>query len=146
MEIKEKILQFAKEQKTFKTSTLVSFFKEEYSRQYLSRVISELVAANKLLKSGVTRQATYALSENAYLLGQFIKKRIANKEIAEDEILDSLKLTNPFLDSIAVEKQSKFDYAFLEMLNNAIEHSGSQSIEIEVLEKGWELMFSITDF
>lgn len=148
MKIKEEILKLAKERKKIRTPDLVLYFNKKFSRQYISRVISSLVQDNKLVKIGSTISAFYVLPENAdeYLARWKIKKRLENKDLEEHEVLTDIN--NEFISNLKLEENIKsiFDYSFSEMLNNAIEHSDSKEIEIEVFIEGDKLKFIVNDF
>ena len=58
---KEKILKIAKEKGKVVTSDLSAQFL--VSRQYLSRLIKELVATGELIKFGVTQSTFYVLPD-----------------------------------------------------------------------------------
>lgn len=146
MDIIETILFVAKNQKTFTTSDIVQASKNTVSRQYAARTIRSLLSEGRLVKSGATRRASYALPENAASFGNTIKKRVKNIDLKEHEVLDSLEHPAVVLSGLIENVKSIFTYGFSEMLNNAIEHSKSRFIEIEVNKSENDLIFIIHDF
>ncbi len=146
MDIKDKILQIASEQKKFKTSDIVNSVGNTVSRQYVTRIITTLVEEGRLVKGGATKQAFYALPENITSLGDEIKKRFLNHDLKEHEVMDSLEKQLPMLTNLPENIKSIFVYAFSEMLNNAIEHSKSPHIEIEIGKTKDRLSFIVNDF
>jgi len=146
MDIIEQILNIAKKQKTFTTLDVVKKLKNKASRQYVARVISILLSEGKLVKTGATKHATYALPENAASLGDSIKKRLRNEKLKEHEVLDNIEHPALVLNKLSENVKSIFTYAFSEMLNNAIEHSRSDFIDIEVNKSDKNLHFIVRDF
>ena len=146
MDVEKTILKLASQRKKFKTADVVERLEDNISRQFVSRVINELVKQGKLAKSGSTRSASYALPEKAAFLGNRVKKRILNNRIKEHEVFDDLIRQAVFLKGLKRNVLNSFAYAFSEMLNNAIEHSGSKNIEVEIEKRGNDLLFVINDF
>ncbi|MFH1840614.1 MAG: DUF4325 domain-containing protein [Candidatus Shapirobacteria bacterium] len=145
MDVKDTILSVAKTQKKFKTSDVVNAMNGRISRVWVSASISELVKRGILVKSGSTAGAVYALPENVSELGHFIKKHLSRANTREDEVLDSINHQASFLIQLDDNLRSVFDYAFSEMLNNAIEHSQSQFIDIKVGADEKTLWFEVSD-
>jgi hypothetical protein len=143
MDFKEKIIQLAQKKKELRSRDIV----EEYnvSRQYVGRFLKELVQENKLIKFGSTLKSFYLLPENAKTFGDRVVKKLKNKELEEYEVLKSIERKTPMLSFLTDNVRSIFDYAFSEMLNNAIEHSKSSNIEMKII-KNENLTFSIRDF
>jgi len=146
MNIRGKILEIANANKKFTVTDVLRYLDDKVSRQYISRLINELVAEKKLIKAGSTRKAAYSLPKNVLALGNKIKKRIKNKNLQEHKILEIITAGAPFILKLKDNVRSIFDYAFSEMLNNAIEHSGSKEIEVEAEKRGHLLTFQIRDF
>jgi len=146
MNVKETILKLATDQDKFKSADVVQKLGESVSRQYVSRIISNLVREGALVKSGTTRRVFYALPKKAGSLATKVTKRLVNKNLEEYEVLNKLERQAPFLASLSENVKSIFAYAFSEMLNNAIEHSKSKNIEIEVSISGSSLVFTVNDF
>lgn len=146
MNITEKILELGKELGVFKTSQIVRALKGDFSRQYVARHITQLVAEGKLIKQGATRGATYALPEHAHALGERIHKRLAREGLKEHEVFDELQQQAPFLQQLPENLRSIFYYAFSEMLNNAIDHSQSKHVEVSVERRDGTLTFTVNDF
>lgn len=144
----ENILELAKNEKVLKTTASAKKF--HISRQYGAFLISQLVAAGKLIKIGSTRNAKYILPEyassNAALFPTKINKNLINSDLEEHKVLDSLEKSFPPILKLNENIKSIFVYAFSEMLNNAIEHSQSKNIEIEVSINKKILSFTVNDF
>ncbi|MBU1180447.1 DUF4325 domain-containing protein [Patescibacteria group bacterium] len=142
MNLKDEILNIATKKKEIRAQDIASLF--GVSRQYASRVIAELAAGGKLIKIGRTRSVFYVLPEDKPQIGR-IKKRLQNKNLKEHEVLFDVR-NNFLLTTLKENIKSIFDYSFSEMLNNAIEHSKSKNIEIEIFKENSELVFIINDF
>ena len=143
MEFKEKILQLAREKKELRSRDIVEKYK--VSRQYVGRFLRELVKEHKLIKFGSTLKSFYLLPENAKTFGDRVVKKLKNKELEEHEVLKSIERKTPMLSFLTDNVRSIFDYAFSEMLNNAIEHSKALNIEVEII-KNENLIFHVRDF
>lgn len=143
---KDKILEFAKSHKVFKSSDLVKFFNNKFSRQYVARFLNELVSEQKLFKDGSTKSSTYSLPENAAYHGKGILERFTSKNAEEHKIQMEIEKALPNLKNLPENVKSIFDYAFSEMVNNAIEHSKTKFIDISVQISGGKITFTVRDF
>lgn len=145
---KEKILEVAKQKGILKSANFVTAF--NLTRQYASKLLSELVDEGKLIKIGSTRNAAYVLPEYADAHPDTIEnrysKKFENKSLEEHRVLDDLERSFLPFKKLPENIKSIFTYAFLEMLNNAIEHSKTGVIHITVLLKEDELSFVIDDY
>lgn len=146
MDARNTILQVAKENKTFKTADVVRRLKGNISRQYISALISQMVREGLLLKSGSTASAFYALPENSESIIETINLRFDRSKIEEHAVFNTLRDRYNFVRGLPDNIQSILFYAFTEMLNNAIEHSKSENIEIEIKKDRANLTFVINDF
>lgn len=146
MDIRKAILEMANEKKTFKTADVIEKLEDKISRQYISALISQMVKEGLLLKGGSTASAFYTLPVNADSIIETIKLRFERSEIEEHEVFDKLRDRYNFVRGLSENIQSILFYAFTEMLNNAIEHSKSENIEIEVRKEKSNLTFIVSDF
>lgn len=144
---KEDVLKTAKNKGKLFSKDLVSQF--GVSRQYATFIISNLVANEQLIKIGSTRQAFYVLPEFAKAHPDLFPTRyhttFRNKELEEHEVLGKLEKTFPAIKNLPDHLRSIFTYAFSEMLNNAIEHSQTKVIGVEVAETAQEFSFIVND-
>lgn len=146
MDKKERILKFAQKTKQFTTSDVLKGLDFNVSRQTVSGLIKKMVQEGTLLKGGSTRGAFYFLPVFESHTPRDIKKRLRNKGLEEHEVFDDVKKQSDFVGSLEDNVFSIFQYAFDEMLNNAIEHSGSEHIEIDVKKSDKNGIFVIKDF
>ncbi|MFH1711645.1 MAG: DUF4325 domain-containing protein [Patescibacteria group bacterium] len=146
MEIKDKILDFARKNKKFSVSDFLLITETKITRPYASKLFGELVAEKKLARAGQSYRTVYSLPENTKALGNTAIMKLQNKNLEEYAVLEKIKLKAPFTLRLKDNVRSIFDYAFSEMLNNAIEHSKSKYIEIDVSKRDRQLVFTIRDF
>lgn len=146
MDIRQSILQLANEKKTFKTADVVKKLEGRISRQYISALISHMIKEGLLLKGGSTSSAFYALPSNADSIVETIKLRFERSQIEEHAVFNKLRDRYNFVRGLPENIQSILFYAFTEMLNNAIEHSKSENIEIEVKRERDNITFIVNDF
>lgn len=128
---------------------VISQYKENISRQYASQIIRKLVREGKLFKIGSTRNAYFVSSRKkiSYLQrSTAVNIKLKNKNLEEHKVLNEVIEKALFFESLKENIKSIFNYTFSEMLNNAIEHSKSKNIEIEVFKEGNKLNFVINDF
>jgi len=145
---REKIIELARQNGKVFASELSAQF--AVSRQYLNRLTNELVVAGKLIKVGGTRYAYYVLPEYAKQHSEILPlqyiKTFKNVSIEEHIILDRMEQEYPPMRKLSENIRSIFTYAFSEMLNNAIEHSQSKNIHIEVSVQNKIVSFIVEDF
>lgn len=145
---KEKVIEIAKQKGVIKTKDIADHF--GISRQYASRSIAELVALGKLIKIGSTAKAVYAFPDYAKkhleILPYKILKTFRNNNLEEHQVLDKIESELPIILKLKENVRDIFTYAFSEMLNNAIEHSGTEKITVDVSIKDKMLVFVVDDF
>ncbi len=144
---KENIIALLSQKKQLRTRDLVSIF--GVSRQYISFLIKELVIEGKVIKIGSTSKASYLDPKYATTHLEFfptrIKKTLTNRELEEHKVLNELENKFPLLLTLKENVRSVFTYAFSEMLNNAIEHSKSNNITVEIIIENEKLSFNVID-
>jgi len=148
MATKQKILEIARKKGLVKSRDFVDGF--NLSRQYITKLISQLVSEKKLKKIGSTRSAMYATPEyiNSHpeITPNIYTKSLLNKNLEEHKAFDEIEHNFIPFGSLRENIKSIFTYAFSEMLNNAIEHSKSKKINIFVFLEDDELSFVVDDF
>ena len=147
MKNKDKILEIIRV--GGKTTSSDISFELGVSRQYVNIVVSELIIEKKVIKLGSTRYAFYVSAEyvkkHPDILPSVFKKKYKNTSLEEHTVLLEIEEKFPHLSSLPENIKSIFTFAFSEMLNNAIEHSGSKAINIEVSLRNQKLSFIIND-
>ena len=139
----QKILALIKEHKEGVTA---DFLEKElgYSRQYIVRLLARLMSQGEIHRRGKTRAARYyhgaASDENNHL--ELVKERQGLSEyVVFEEVTRRMRL-NARLNKNCI---TIFDYAFTEMLNNAIDHSHSKKVWISVEIDHTNITFIIKD-
>ncbi len=146
MDIREAILDIANKNKIFKTAHVVNAHKGKYTRQYVSSIINQMVAEGILLKGGSTASAIYALPQNSDHVFETIKLRFKREALEEHRVFNNIRDKHNLIRSLQENVSSILFYGFTEMLNNAIEHSKSKYVEIEIKVDTKNLTFVINDF
>lgn len=110
------------------------------SRQAATNHLRRLVAAGQLVKLGSTKAARYVLAEL-----ETFRMRARLRGLREEDVFDRAarqlhlrKRLSPFAFRIA-------QYAFTEMLNNAIDHSRAASVEVAVRCANAQFTFEVVD-
>ena len=144
--LRDIILNLAQKNQKIRTSDVSAALEKELSRTYVSRVINSLVKEGKLVKGGSTAGAFYVLPENENLIQSeiFYKKIFARVGLEEHRVLDEISRTIIY-SNLRDNVRSIFDYAFSEMLNNAIDHSRSEKVFVNVFKSKKELVFLVGD-
>jgi anti-sigma regulatory factor (Ser/Thr protein kinase) len=144
---KEQIQNIAKTKGKLYSQDLVLKF--NVSRQYANLLISAMVEEHKLIKLGSTKNAFYVLPEYAKAHQEIFPlkyvKAFKNKGLEEHKVLSQIDQEFPALKNLPENVRSIFTYAFSEMFNNAIEHSKSVRIGMEVSIPKKILSFTIQD-
>lgn len=145
MDIKQKTFQFIRQKKFVKSSDLARSF--GVSRQYVSKFLQILVNSGEIIKIGSTRSAQYTLPQFLDELNIYkISKRLLRKGLKEHEVMETFIAEFPAFRNASENAQSIIRYAFSEMLNNAIEHSESKNIVVEIAEDHKAIRFVVNDF
>lgn len=143
----ESILKLVEMKSRIRTRDVVTLL--QVSRQYSKVLIDSLITKGKLMKIGSTRSAFYVSPEYASshieVLPTKINKSVKNVNLEEHKVLDDIEDRLPLILGLPENVRSIFTYAFSEMLNNAIEHSQSKNIQMEVNIVDKKLTFKVID-
>jgi len=119
------------------------------SRQYVNLVVSDLIAEGRVIKIGSTRYAFYVskkfITEHPEATPNRFAKKYLNQSLEEHRVFLEIEDKLPILKELPENVRSIFTFAFSEMFNNAIEHSGSKMISVEVNIRGEFLVFTVND-
>jgi anti-sigma regulatory factor (Ser/Thr protein kinase) len=111
------------------------------SRQMAHRRLSALVDSGRLIREGAGRGAHYRSSGSLPF-----HRRYLRAGLAEDRVWDEMRQSCVAIANLSGTGMSTFQYAFTEMLNNAIDHSGAKRIDIMFEAAGdAHLAFEIID-
>jgi len=122
----------------------------DISRQAAHQHLRELVKSQRLLKIGKTRGSYYVLFSKKEAIKlkkeeQKYRLKLKNKKLQEDYVYDRIVYAIPLLKRLQKNTQDITRYAFTEMLNNAIEHSGSEYIDIKLSISSDAVSFEVVD-
>lgn len=137
MDRKEEILTLIEKEGTTTTAIIAELF--SISRQQAHTILSSLVRSGELIRIGRTRGARYARSEAAEHVLERLDLELKNAGLKEHEVLMDIRERFVPLKLAPENVRSIFDYAFSEMLNNAIDHSGASRISVSVFVSGAKL-------
>lgn len=148
MDIKQLILDKISKQKEVRVADLVKA--TGFSRAYVSRFFQELKNEGKVALLGRANKARYVLAEKSRVLAEKkkilnIRRILRNKDISEDIVLDSIEADTGIFLGLKNNLAKILEYAFTEILNNAIEHSRSKIIEVSMERKRDGLNFNVID-
>ncbi|KKT58772.1 hypothetical protein A3I36_00345 [Candidatus Giovannonibacteria bacterium RIFCSPLOWO2_02_FULL_45_28] len=148
MDVKHFILKKLAKAGRVRTSDVAS--ETGFSRAYISRFLQELQNEGKILRIGRANQARYVFAHGTEIVAEKRKilrahRILKNKNLSEDAVLDEIKRESGIFLKLPKNISDILDYAFTEMLNNAIEHSRSKSIEISARREPDFIGFDVVD-
>ena len=108
-------------------------------------LLNELIEAGKLIRIGSTKSSFYVIPGNIPSIGLF-KKRFVNKRLQEHVVYNEITERLPRIKKLPDNTQGILNYAFSEMLNNAIEHSRSKNIDVVFNLTKESASFVVNDF
>lgn len=148
--VKEKVrAQLAKDGSVTARSVAEMF---KFSRNYAHHILKEMQEEGEIQLIGKTNRAKYVLSSDKKLLYQVqaeithVLFRLKNTNLSEDMVLERIEKETGILIDVKENVGRIFRHAFTEMLNNAIDHSHSETIEIDCRRTGSALTFVVRDF
>lgn len=122
-----------------------------FSRAYINRFFRELKDKGEIVLIGKANQAKYIIASKKNVERE--KNKIMNfhgilhnKNLKEDGVLDQIKKQTGIWNGLSENIGKIINYAFLEMLNNAIEHSHSKKIEVNIVREAKLIRFEVVDF
>jgi len=119
------------------------------SRQTAAEHLRHLIAAGKVVRLGSTRGARYfrpdSSKRNLKPSAQRFKAKYKNRGLQEDRVLGEIELRLGLRRKLSSRAGAIVDYAFTEMLNNAIEHSGAEFSEVNLAIGPFDLEFAVID-
>lgn len=147
-DLKSKILETIAKKGALKASEIAASL--SFSRQYVHKFLQELKEEGKIVLIGKTNRAKYVITDQklvaeAKRVIHDIHRVFPNKGLSEDIVLDLIKReTGIFLD--IPENVSKIaEHAFVEMMNNAIDHSQSPNVEVFFKKEKDHIRFDVID-
>lgn len=122
-----------------------------FSRVYINRFFQELRQEGKIALIGKANKAIYVLAQDeAVSLAKSsilsIRRFLHNKNVSEDIVLDDIKQSSGIFLNVPRNVCDIVNYAFTEMLNNAVEHSRSEKIEVKMKRAEDIIFFEARDW
>lgn len=147
-EAQKKILSYLGEHGSASASTLAGIL--GVSRQYVHTQIHDLRESGRVVLLGHANRATYALANREVIARiksgiRDMHRTLLNHGLQEDVIFDEIKRETGIFDGVPDNVERIAKYAFTEMLNNAIDHSHSENIEIVMRRDNSLFRFTVTD-
>ena len=142
--MRTKILQYIKKHNSVRGKQLCTFL--NISRQALNKHLTELIKQGKIIKEGKTRGAIYRYAKSKKQIVQRYNRLYLLTGLQEDIVFKEI---NMYLNLKRKASENVFNiiqYAFTEMLNNAIEHSRSKNCLVEFFADQHQYGFKIRDY
>ena len=120
------------------------------SRAYVNRFFQELRREGKILLLGKANKARYASATSVNFkkakseLTHF-KRVFKNSNLFEDRVLGEIKAESGIFFGLSENVSKILDYAFTEMMNNAIEHSMSKTVAVDMSKNKGDVGFAVSD-
>lgn len=121
------------------------------SRQAVHRHLAAMVRSGELIRQGGgKRDASYLLNTAAArrnILGRKrgMCKRVLAAGLAEDRLLSEVEARTDSTSLLSPQALAIFRFAFTEMVNNAVDHSGARRIEVSVSMDRATASFRVAD-
>lgn len=143
-DIKTIILDYLNENHNFKINEIVKV--TGFSQPYIHKITTKMIENGLLVRTGKGKNTIYIEpgSSSSKKVNK-IKLRLINKRLSESDILEDINRRTAIFNSSGKKVKSIVDYAFAEMLNNAIEHSNGKNITIDAERENGIIRFDITD-
>jgi len=149
MDIRNLILKKLEKNKEIKVADVVKA--AGFSRAYINRFFQGLREEGKIVLIGKANKACYVLARDKAVSKAkssilSVRRSLQNKNISEDLVLDDIKQNSGIFLNLPKNVSNIVNYAFTEMLNNAIEHSESEKIEIKIQRNAPDIRFEVRDW
>lgn len=117
------------------------------SQPYINTFFTELIEEGNIIKAGKSRNTHYVLpGKKSYRDVLKFSSRLKNRNLSESDVFDRIKHETGIFYNIPSRVDSLLNYAFTEILNNAIEHSQSETIKTVMERTRGIIKFEITDY
>jgi len=117
-----------------------------FSRTYINRFFQELKNEGKIVLIGRANKARYIMpGKKAKTAALEISRILRNKNLSEDLVLDEIKQDTGIFLPLPANISKIIDYAFTEMLNNAITHSRSKTVKVSMKKEDSLIRFEVRD-
>jgi hypothetical protein len=120
------------------------------SRVYAHRILRELQSEGEILRIGNANRARYVRANKRNVQQELAKElrfraTLHNKGLDEDLVLKRIHRETGVLQNLPAHTLRIVEYGFTEMLNNAIEHSRSDAIDVTMTRSLRNVSFAVRD-
>ncbi|MBN1793464.1 MAG: DUF4325 domain-containing protein [Candidatus Omnitrophica bacterium] len=148
MDIGNVILQILEKKGEVRVSDVVQL--TGFSRAYINRFFKHLREEGRIALIGKANKARYISATHEAISSAKkditnIHRILRNENLAEHQVFDEIKDNSGIFSNIAENVNHILHYAFTEMLNNAIEHSRSEKIEVFMKRHKDKIRFEVID-
>lgn len=145
MDIEKLILETIR--KNGKVTSREIIAKTGLSREYINRFFRKLAQEKKLVLIGKANRAHYLPfnKKNLAKIKPAYRHTFKRAKLSEDHVLKLIKAKGNTLKNLQKNENDIFTYAFLEMANNAIEHSKSTNVGIKTVRNKNSIEFRVSD-
>jgi anti-sigma regulatory factor (Ser/Thr protein kinase) len=146
MDVNSLIFSSIKKRGQVTTADIVG--KTGLSRAYAQRFLKNLADKGEIVRKGKANQAHYAFPvkrKGGEAKPARVRRVINNRGLAEDKVLREIKEESSIFQGMARNVSSIIDYAFTEMVNNAIEHSASEKLDLIIMRTDTDIRFTVSD-
>lgn len=148
VDIKDIILKKIRQKGSVRAGDMIK--ETGYSRQYINRFFQDLREEGKILLVGKGVSSRYITADKDKYWQEknnilSYRTELVNKGLQEDLVLDNIKSSTGIFTGLRPNVSSILDYAFTEILNNAIDHSKSEKIQISIKREDGVINFEIKD-
>ncbi|MBD3422878.1 MAG: DUF4325 domain-containing protein [Candidatus Latescibacteria bacterium] len=149
MDVRELILRKMEENGEVRSSEIVE--ETGYSRAYINRFFRDLREEGVLTLIGKANRARYIPAQEKLIAMErasikSVRRILKNTGIEEDKVFSEIRRKTGIIKGLADNVSRILEYGFTKMLNNAIEHSGSERIKIEMHRKSLNVTFEVRDW
>jgi len=139
----DKILEYLKGKKYASGKEISEFI--GISRQAVNKHLKVLIRKGNVVKEGITKGAVYKIAGKIKPAHR-LRKRYVLKALEEDKVFKEVELLLNLRKNVRKNVYDIINYTFTEILNNAIEHSGSKNCDVEVILDQYTYNFTIRDY
>lgn len=148
MDIKKMIIEKLEKKGEVRASEIIKA--TGFSRTYINRFLRELREEGVLVRIGKANRTRYIpaskkIVDKTKSSIRTVYRILKNEGLNEDEVLADIRKNTGIFQGIKNNVAKILEYAFTEMLNNAIEHSKSDRIEVRVERKKNNVFFEVRD-
>ncbi len=149
MNVKELIMKKLEEKGEVRAAEIVE--ETGFSRTYVNRFFRELREEGALTLIGKANRARYIPASEKRIREEkdsikYFRRILTNRDLREDRVFYEIRKNTGIIKDLPGNVSALVEYAFTEMLNNAIEHSDSDKIKTEMEKRKYNLLFRVRDW